>query len=397
MGSHSGNGDPMRSQASVELAAVSEIDDLDRSPRCRFGRIGIAVTALVCVVAAAVAVVVTRPAGSNHPASGRVVSSPAARALFAALGETIGAGSYDATFTFHAIRGSTSRAQAVPCQVVHPSTPGKTATGSRDGTATTLGGCVMDFPNQDVTITGHSTINTNPYRMVATSEVSGLGAITVRVDGTRLWETGGGNYGLEPGPDPGPGSSLSGFASLVAGTLGPGQGALTMITLASPSGYLNLEQQAVAGVTPAGTGTVDGAPVTYYDVAIDVAKILDAPGLTDEQSKTITEALAELGQAGYRGTTVKVGVDEAGFIRETTSVAEFADGSRMTSHTVLSNFGCAGTVRLPGDPPTTTTTAPCVSPDTTTTAPATTASSTTTSSTTTSSTSAPATPGSPTG
>ena len=370
MGGRRGDGDPRGSEPSVEIVSVSEIDEFGRSPRRRLGRTGVAVAALVGVVAAAVAVVATSPGGSDHTTSRRVVSSPAARALFAALGETTGAGSYDATYTFHATQGSTSRAPAVPCPVVSRSAQSSTATSSRDATSTTLGRCLMTLPNRDVTITGHATINTDPYRMVATSEVSGLGAVTIRVDGSHLWETGGGYYGVEPGRDAGPGSTLSGFAGLVGGTLGAGQGALTMITLASPNGYLNLEKQAVSGVTPAGGGTVDGASVLYYEVAIDVAKILDVPGLTGEQSKTVTEALAQLGRAGYRGTTVKVGVDEAGFIRETTSVAEFADGSRMTSHTVLSNFGCAGTVRLPGDPPTTTSPVSCVSPDTTTTAPA---------------------------
>ena len=73
-----------------------------------------------------------------------------------------------------------------------------------------------------------------------------------------------------------------------------------MITLASPNGYLHLEKAAVSGVTPDGTGTVDGAPVTYYEVDVDPAKLLDIPGLSGEQTKTINDGT---GQARREPTT----------------------------------------------------------------------------------------------
>ena len=60
----------------------------------------------------------------------------------------------------------------------------------------------------------HGTVNLDPYAMVAISEVSGLGTITTYVNGTTVWELGGGDYGNATG------SPLSGFASLVEGTLG---------------------------------------------------------------------------------------------------------------------------------------------------------------------------------
>ena len=210
-----------------------------------------------------------------------------------------------------------------------------------------------------VTITGRATINTDPYRMMAESQVTGFGAITVRVDGTRLWETGGGNYGLD-GRGLGDGEPMSGFASLVSGTLGEGPGALTMLTLASPNGYLNLQKEAVAGVTAAGVGTVDGAPVTYYEVTIDPARLLEVPGLTGEQTKTINAGARPAGSdPGYETRTTKVGIDAAGLIRETTTVNTFSDGSSQTTRSTFSNFGCAGIVALPGDPEITTEPTPC--------------------------------------
>ena len=38
-----------------------------------------------------------------------------------------------------------------------------------------------------------------------------------------------------------------------------------MTLMASPNAYLALEQPTVTGATEAGTGTVDGVPVTNYD------------------------------------------------------------------------------------------------------------------------------------
>lgn len=67
-----------------------------------------------------------------------------------------------------------------------------------------------------------------------------------------------------------------------AGRNGPGPGALSLISLANPNGYLNLDQQAILGATPAGNGSVDGTPVTDYDVTLDVAKLADAANLTDQ-------------------------------------------------------------------------------------------------------------------
>ncbi len=67
--------------------------------------------------------------------------------------------------------------------------------------------------------TGHGTIDTDPFGMVAVSNVPGLGEITLRDNGTNVWEFGGADYGLSPGSsETGPGASLTGFAGLVEGT-----------------------------------------------------------------------------------------------------------------------------------------------------------------------------------
>ena len=92
-------------------------------------------------------------------------------------------------------------------------------------------------PAESSVTTGHGTIDTDPFAMLAVSNVTGLGEITLRDNGTDVWEFGGADYGLAPGSsETGPGASLSGFASLVEGTLGARQGALAMGGLAEPDG-----------------------------------------------------------------------------------------------------------------------------------------------------------------
>jgi hypothetical protein len=74
--------------------------------------------------------------------------------------------------------------------------------------------------------------------------------------------------------------------------------------------------------------------------------------------------LALLQQQGYTGTSVKVSIDDAGYIRQTVSVASFSDGATQTTDVTFSNFGCAGKVLMPGQQGATAPPSGCVSPDT---------------------------------
>ena len=213
-------------------------------------------------------------------------------------------------------------------------------------------------------VSGQGTIDTSPFAMVASANVSQIGPVVVHADGTDVWETGGGNYGLSPGSsDSGPGSPLSGFSTLVEGSLGPRAGALAMMGLASPTGYLELDQNAITSASEVGTGFVDGDAVTDYQVSLDPAQEATVPGTTPEEATTIQVALSQLQQQGYTGTSVKVSIDNAGYIRQTVSVASFSDGVTQTDNVTFSNFGCAGTVLMPGQQGTTAPPPNCVSPD----------------------------------
>ena len=86
------------------------------------------------------------------------------------------------------------------------------------------------------------------------------------MNSTTVWEHGGGYYGLPSG------GSLDGFADLVEATLGPREGAVAMMSLASPTGYLNLAQDAITGASKVGKSSVDNVPVTEYEVTVEAAR-----------------------------------------------------------------------------------------------------------------------------
>jgi hypothetical protein len=134
--------------------------------------------------------------------------------------------------------------------------------------------------------------------------------------------------------------------------------------MASPTGYLDLYQQDVDGATQTGTGTVDGTPVTVYQVAVDPTQLVNDPDITSEESTTASAAVSLLNAQGYTGTTDDVSIDNSGFIREVNSVAHFSDGGTVLLDVTLSNFGCAGTVLMPGQQGPSAPPSGCSSPDT---------------------------------
>ena len=213
------------------------------------------------------------------------------------------------------------------------------------------------------TTSGFGVVNLSPYAMLSTNSAdSSFPNVTAVVDDTDVWEFGAGDYGTGGSGRAAPGSPLPGFAQLVEGSLGQGQGALAMIALANPSGRLSLDQSMVSSVQQAGTGSVDGVPVTIYRVSIDLSRVLDQSGLSTGQQTTMSQALAILSSQGYEGTSEIISIDADGFIREVKSVASFSNGGSMTSDTTLSEIGCAGTV-TPGQPLASPAPPGCVSPD----------------------------------
>jgi hypothetical protein len=337
--------------------------------------VGVALISLACVAAVAVPVALTLSSGSGPPALPKVAqkhvpshlpAGQAQRQVLAALSATTSSGSFNVTYEFDPATPptATTTTTTAPCSyndLVLPTSANAPDTGSQ-----MPGGCVVEGGGDpQVRVQGQGTIDTAPFAMVATSNVTGLGLITLRDNGTDVWEFGGADYGLSPGStDNGPGQSLSGFAGLVEGTLGQRQGALAMGGLASPTGYLDLDQSMITGADQVGTGTVDGTPVTIYQLDITPAQEANVPRQTAEESKAVTAADAILHAQGYTGTTVLVSIDASGYIRQTHSTARFSDGSTTVSQSTFSDFGCAGTVLMPGQTGATAPPAGCVSPDT---------------------------------
>ena len=367
----------------------------------------VAVACVACLCALAVPVGFALSSSGRPPAASQATKNPghghtqlgqgpAKQAVLSALSATTSSGSFNVSYELDPTTAPTAPTTTTtnPCNVAQGPTDVQ-GPGALQGSGGVVEFCTASGPNESATpITGQGTIDTDPFGMVATSNVAGLGEITIHDDGTDVWEIGGADYGLSPGStDEGPGSSLSGFAGLVEGTLGKRQGALAMGGLASPTGYLDLEQSMIGGADEVGTGTVDGVAVTIYQVSIEPGA--NIPGLNAEQSQTIADADAVLQAQGYTGSTILVSIDTSGFIRQTRSTAHFADGSTGGSEDTFSDFGCAGTVLMPGQSGATAPPAGCVSPDTgvapstattTSSVPSSTSTTSTTSSTTTSST-----------
>lgn len=359
----------------------------DRASRRRWRGVGMAVAAAVClvVVSVPVALVVSGGSGSGsadirsgHP--DRAGHGRAAPILLRALNASTDAGDFDVSYTFGGQTGrsttTTTMGGCAASSAIRMTASGSSA-GSVDGTAQTPspGLCVGGATAGVQPVTGKGTIDLAPFALMATSEVSGFGTIVLRDDGTDVWEEGGGDYGLSPGSnDSGPGSPLTGFAGLVEGTLGPRQGPLAMLGLASPTGYLDLDPAETSSADQVGTDTVDGVPVDVYQITQSPAQVAQVPGLSGQEQQAVAAAMQLLSQQGYTGSTVLVSVDTAGFIRRTQTTDHFSDGTTMTSEAEFSNFGCAGTVLMPGQSGSSTPPTGCTSPDdpTATTAPSTT-------------------------
>ena len=214
-------------------------------------------------------------------------------------------------------------------------------------------------------VNGSGVINTNPLAMVASANIGDGLDVVVRVNGSDVYEEGTGDIGLAPlTSDQGSsGSSLPGFAGLTEGTLGDREGAVAMMGMSSPTGYLDLIQPAISGATQTSTGSVDGVAVTNYQVSNDLSQLAGAAGTSSAEAQTITAALALLNGQGYTSNTAIVSIDGAGFIRQVKSTDTFSDGGTVTLLASFSKFGCAGTILMPGQTGAGVPPAGCTSPD----------------------------------
>jgi hypothetical protein len=342
-------------------------------------RLGVTLGAAACLVLIGIPVGVlvsahSGPKGPPPPShtnqAVRLGHGVAERSVLAALSATTDAGNFSFSYDLTESPGTSTQTPIPSC----PADP-----------AGSFPSCGEQTP-QDTDVEGSGTINTNPMAMAASAQINGQSGLQVgvRVDPTTVWEVGSTDNGLTPqSVDSGSGQSLPDFAGITEGTLGDREGAVAMMGMASPTGYLDLVQPAISGVAEVGASTVDGVAVTQYELAIDAASLSTAPNVSSEEASTINSAVALLSAQGYTNIRDLISVDASGFIRESSSTVSFSDGGTVTLDAHFSSFGCAGTVLMPGTGGVSTVPANCTSPDTGV-APATTPNSTTTTSTTTS-------------
>lgn len=393
------------------------------APWRRAGIVGAAAAVLI-VVAVPVALVAggSSPAPSaghdlgRHPRPG---SGPAEHEVLSALSATTDSGSFDFTYAISSTPASTNSPTTTPttvCDQIRVPVPTGTATVPRSSPAVSTGGstggvpvggstppagssngpsvgpsggavsgaftpatgslppglkwqtrevCHGPPPPVDPPVDGSGIIDTTPLGMVASARIGGGLDVTVRVDGSDVYEEGTGDTGLAPVATDATasGTGLPQFAGITEGTLGNRQGAVAMMGMASPTGYLDLVQPAISAATETGTGSVDGVPVTNYRVANDLSQLAGAAGTSAAEAQTITAALGVLKGQGYVSNAAVVSIDAAGFIRQVRSTDTFADGGTVTLLATFSNFGCAGTILMPGQSGTGLPPAGCVSPD----------------------------------
>jgi hypothetical protein len=343
---------------------VADLSDERKRPPARGPRSRRWAAVVLVVALGAAGVVVAAHASNDNGARRRVATGTHRKVatiddgqargdVLSALSTTTASGSFHIHYTLTSEPGlhptPTTNAGG-PCTTVVVGVGTSIDASSPGRKATVDCGYPVTADPQNVTISGEGVVHIDPTAMVSTANVSGLGEITTRVDGTNVWEDGGANYGMAPSAKTGPGSPLSQFAGLVMGTLGRREGAVAMNSLASPSGYLDMAKEAIGDASAHGNAVVDGVQVIVYDVTLDTMKALDRPGLTPEEIATTKAALDVLRGEGYASTSVQLSIDGLGFIRRASTVIGFSDGGTVSADTTFSDFGCSSVEMLPNGP-----------------------------------------------
>ncbi len=381
-------------------------------------RVGVVAAAAVVLVVVAVPVALvaagspTKPAAAHRPAPvPRLGNGPAEHQVLSALSATTDSGSFDFSYAITSAppHSTPPAAKTKICTQIRMLMPigkqvmpigkqngpaevggGSYSTGAAGsvsvgteapvdiaGTGTTPGTapkgyrfktervCNVPPAPANPLVTGNGVINTNPLAMVASADIGDGLNVTVRVDGTDVYELSSGDTGLAPLPADvsAAGTSLPQFAGITEGTLGTREGAVAMMGMASPTGYLDLIQPAIDAAARTGTGNVDGVPVTNYLVANDLDQLASAAGTTGAEAQTINSALTLLKAQGFTTDRVVVSIDGSGYIRQVKATDTFGDGGKVTLEATFSNFGCAGTVLMPGQTGSGVPPAGCTSPD----------------------------------
>jgi hypothetical protein len=245
---------------------------------------------------------------------------------------------------------------AIACPIDGGPRPAARATVEPDVVAQSCGGVAYpgygEGPIVGPAIEGSGTIKLYPLSIDTVIARSGE-QIVVHADDTSVSE---GIAGSDPTR-----YSLSDFVRLAVQSLGVREGSVAMISLASPTGYLDLTEQQAAGATPVGTHTVDGVKVSLYEVTLAPDHMANPAGASPEELRTIQDALKRLAGEGYTGTTVRIGIGDDGLIHSVTSIANFKDGGKVTLTATFSNFGKAAPDSTTTTEPTSDTTTPTTS------------------------------------
>jgi hypothetical protein len=323
--------------AAAHVATLEVSDDL--AERRRFSRPrAFAAGVSVLATAAAIALFVANisPSATHKP----VPTGSAARVL-SALNKTKSQGSFVAKYSFKEVTGTPSR-PASKCQAVGTAGP-------PDGAHTTTPAAAPACPASNEAapaVNGTAWINVNPVSVSSTLYIAGItGPILIHADEKSVSDTSG------VGPDQSTSqAALPDFVFRANSTLKTREGSVSLLTLASPFGYLAMTDDAVQGAKPVGQQKIGNTRLMMFDVFMTPAQMASINVSSDEEAQAIRKALANLKNEGYVGTNMRVGIANDGLIHYAVATATFADHGTVTLTTALSDFGCEARAALKNEP-----------------------------------------------
>jgi hypothetical protein len=316
------------------VAAIELTDELSQRRRSSRSRMFAAGASVLATAAAVILVIVSITPSTTHP------QTPSEARVLAALNATTNKGSFVATYTIAEKPGRSRTATAGLCGKA--AIAGSPPAVYRRGPVMTTPSAAPDCGYERTLgpkLTGTSTVSVDPVSILSTSHIDTIsGDITVHADDTNVTDTNG------VAPDTNTTTyKLTDFLSAANQTLGAREGSVSIMALASPTGYLTLTDDAARNAKPVGHSTVGGVnptAVALYESTLTPAEMAEVPGTSKEESRAIHAALDALSPEGYTGTTMRIGVGFDGLVHSVTSTANFTDGGTVTLAATFSNFGC---------------------------------------------------------
>jgi hypothetical protein len=320
--------------AFANVATLEVADDL--AARRRFSRPrAFAAGVSVLATAAAIALFV---ANVSPTATHNQTPTPSAARVLSALNKTVSQGSFVAKYSFAEHVGASSTPWTACGSAASPPL-GDTTPATAPACAAKVGAAPA--------VNGTATINVNPVSVSSTLYIAGItGPIVIQADDATVSDTSGVGANQQTIK-----TALPDFVYRANSTLNTREGSVSLLTLASPFGYLALTDDAVRGAKPVGEQEVEGnRSVMLFDVFMNPQQMASIKVSSEAEAQAIRSALSSLKNEGYLGTDWRVGIGSDGLIHYAVATATFTDHGTVTLTATLSDFGCEAQAALKSEP-----------------------------------------------